>query len=158
MLYLFLIFLWVGNGVSADRKVVTDGPGDCRQCHQNESILGADHVSTQSMRMDGCLECHEKEEMSLDGKISGSHLHLLRGVFCSDCHGEKKIYGLVGTDRCLKCHINGQKVAALTDTLDPNPHDSIHYGQDLDCDLCHHIHKKSEIFCNQCHDFTNITP
>ncbi len=158
MFYLFLIFLWVGNGFSADLKVVTDGPGDCWQCHQNESILGANHVSTQSMQMDGCLECHEKEEISLYGKISGSHLHLLRGVFCSDCHGTKKIFSLVGTDRCLKCHINGQKVASLTDTLDPNPHDSIHYGQDLDCDLCHHMHKKSELYCNHCHQLANVAP
>lgn len=158
MIYLFLPFSWVGNGFSADRKVVTDDPGDCRQCHQSESILATNHVSTQSMRMDRCLECHEEEGMHLDGKISGSHLHLLRGVFCSACHGEKKIYVPVGTDRCLKCHINGQKIAELTNTLDPNPHDSIHYGQDLDCDLCHYMHKKSENYCNQCHTFANIVP
>ncbi|MBW2098891.1 MAG: cytochrome c3 family protein [Deltaproteobacteria bacterium] len=35
--------------------------------------------------------------------------------------------------------------------MDPNPHNSPHYGADLDCNFCHHQHSKSENFCAQCH-------
>ena len=158
MICLLLSVLWMESGFSADQKVMVVEPGNCSRCHQEKSILIVDHVSTKSMRMGECLECHKEEGMQLEGKMSGSHLHLLRGMVCRDCHGDKETYSLVGTDTCLKCHISGQAVAKLTDTLDPNPHNSIHYGEDLDCDLCHHMHKKSELYCDQCHMFSNVVP
>jgi cytochrome c oxidase cbb3-type subunit 3 len=33
----------------------------------------------------------------------------------------------------------------------PNPHTSPHYGTELDCNLCHRQHAKSENYCAQCH-------
>ncbi|MFP4037150.1 MAG: cytochrome c3 family protein, partial [Desulfobacteraceae bacterium] len=33
-----------------------------------------------------------------------------------------------------------------------------HYGPELDCDLCHHIHDESENFCNECHSYEFVIP
>ncbi|MFZ7110919.1 MAG: cytochrome c3 family protein [Desulfatiglandales bacterium] len=65
---------------------------------------------------------------------------------------------VVLTKKCLECHGPLRNVAEMTAAIEPNPHDSPHYGSELDCDLCHHQHKKSENFCNECHSFEFVTP
>jgi hypothetical protein len=29
---------------------------------------------------------------------------------------------------------------------------------ELDCDLCHHVHEESEIYCNRCHAYNFVVP
>lgn len=127
---------------------------DCAACHKAEAKpLPAKHKNTLAMKWADCLECHEKRtEDTLVTKLPGSHAHQLAGVGCVDCHGKTDKPVPVEMDKCLTCHKSGDKVAALTAKLKPqNPHLSAHYGSELDCNLCHHQHQKSENYCAECH-------
>ena len=77
-------------------------------------------------------------------------VHAAQGVVCTACHGAKP-GSEVTTAKCESCHGNYDKLIPLTDKGAVNPHES-HLGEP-DCSQCHHIHKKSEAACNQCHDF-----
>ena len=83
--------------------------------------------------------------------------HQAAALSCEDCHGSGKL-GAVRTDICLSCHGTSEEVASSTSALKLNPHDSLHYGPDLDCDLCHHEHATSENYCNICHEFDMKVP
>lgn len=109
-------------------------------------------MPTTSFSWSDCKGCHVKgEDTSLTGKITLQHVHLLSGVTCDKCHVDVKKPEPVPAKVCTSCH-EPAKVAAVTAELDPtNPHDSPHYGQDSDCNLCHHQHKKSANDCEQCH-------
>ena len=76
---------------------------------------------------------------------------------CKDCHPTATPERLT-TEQCLSCHGSFEKVAGTTKHLDPDPHNSPHYGIELDCDLCHHEHSASENFCAQCHEWELIVP
>jgi fumarate reductase flavoprotein subunit len=82
--------------------------------------------------------------------------HKNRGTDCSGCHKENPPKQGVPMAVCLGCHGDYQKVAAKTDKLDPNPHDS-HLGE-IDCGKCHHAHKPSLIACNECHQLDMKVP
>jgi len=128
---------------------------DCVACHKGDAkaALPAKHKSTKAMKLADCLECHEKKtEDTLITKLPGSHLHQLAGVGCADCHGKAAKPEPVEMEQCLSCHGSGEKVAALTAKMKPqNPHVSTHYNSDLDCNLCHRQHQKSENYCAECH-------
>jgi len=131
---------------------------DCVACHKGDdpkaqSPLPAKHKSTKTMKLADCFDCHEKRtDDTLITKLTGSHLHQLAGVSCVDCHGSSGKPAPVEMEQCLSCHKSGEKVAALTAKLKPqNPHFSAHYNSDLDCNLCHHQHQKSENYCSECH-------
>ncbi len=76
---------------------------------------------------------------------------------CNDCHLTLTPERLT-TEQCLSCHGSLEEVAEATKDLDPDPHNSPHYGSELDCDLCHHEHSVSENFCAQCHEWELIVP
>ena len=76
---------------------------------------------------------------------------------CIDCHLTATPKRLT-TEQCLSCHGSLEEVAEATKNLDPDPHNSPHYGPELDCDLCHHEHSVSENFCAQCHEWELILP
>ena len=62
-------------------------------------------------------------------------------------------------DKCVSCHGPTEGLAQKTKEIKPtNPHTSPHYGTELDCNLCHHQHTRSEDFCGQCHSFKFKTP
>ncbi|EFV40789.1 flavocytochrome c heme subunit [Hafnia paralvei ATCC 29927] len=78
---------------------------------------------------------------------------------CQLCHGTKTPVSSPNDSNCLNCHGSRDQVAALTlpdpkdKNAEPNPHNSIHYGKDASCTMCHNEHKPSEIYCNNCHLF-----
>ncbi|HQP31242.1 MAG TPA: cytochrome c3 family protein, partial [Deltaproteobacteria bacterium] len=110
------------------------------------------------MKLDQCLACHPKEKTPVTDKMPSSHAHMLAGVSCKACHGEKPPYDKVEMKTCTACHATEKLAAApARDHFLPNPHNS-HYGTEVECSLCHHQHKKSEYMCTQCHDFKNVTP
>ena len=76
---------------------------------------------------------------------------------CIDCHLTNTPKRLT-TKECLSCHGSFEEVSEATKNLDPNPHNSLHYGPELDCDLCHHEHSESENFCAQCHEWKLAVP
>lgn len=156
-----LLAVFLSTSPALSRAVLKNDapdPGSCGYCHGAELPLGADHAPTKGMLLQECLECHRQDSMPLYGRLPLSHLHYLRGVSCDQCHEKEKAPEFVGTQKCYTCHGNGDDVAGLTQAKDPNPHNSLHYGTSLDCDLCHHFHRKSENYCNQCHEFKFIVP
>jgi hypothetical protein len=75
--------------------------------------------------------------------------HVARGLQCAGCHGAAANAPVQG-DKCLACHTSIDAVAAKTSgMLDPNPHDG-HMGE-LECTVCHHGHKATELQCRNCH-------
>jgi len=82
--------------------------------------------------------------------------HKDSGTDCSDCHKGSPPKQDVPITVCLGCHGDYGKVAAKTNQLDPNPHDS-HLGE-IECGKCHHAHKASVNFCNECHQFDMKVP
>lgn len=132
--------------------------GDCSACHGEQKVLPPDHVQTVDMFIEHCIKCHKPGEQHLRSKIPLSHVHQLSGIGCADCHENPEAAGPLSTGECLVCHGNAATVAKMTEKQNPNPHNSIHYGLYLNCDLCHYVHMKSENFCNQCHGFDFIVP
>lgn len=86
------------------------------------------------------------------------HIHHLAGIECAGCHENPEVPAPLKTGDCLSCHGSASEIAGQTAGQEPNPHDSIHYGPYLDCGLCHHVHRESENFCNQCHEYTFVVP
>jgi len=82
--------------------------------------------------------------------------HKNSGTDCSGCHKESPPKQDAPMAVCLGCHGDYPKVAAKTNKLDPNPHDS-HLGE-IECGKCHHAHKGSVNFCNECHQFDMKVP
>jgi hypothetical protein len=82
--------------------------------------------------------------------------HKNKGIDCSGCHKENPPTGQVPMAVCLGCHGDYLKVAAKTNKIDPNPHDS-HLGE-IDCEKCHHSHKSSVNVCNSCHQMDMKVP
>lgn len=82
--------------------------------------------------------------------------HVAAHVGCAQCH-IKGIAVPSTTAACLSCHGGTyQKLAAMTASDAPNPHES-HRGENA-CAECHHVHKASVTLCNQCHTFDMRTP
>jgi hypothetical protein len=154
---LVLTTLFAAGADAAPQRNAKARPGDCVACHKADKVLPAGHPATKDMKLDACLGCHApKSGQALATRIPGGHLHMLRGVTCAQCHGKGKP-AEVPMDKCASCH-DTSKVSAATATLKYNPHGSPHYGKDMDCNLCHHQHGKSENYCAQCHKFELRVP
>ncbi len=79
---------------------------------------------------------------------------------CAICHGDAKRKTIPKVEVCQSCHGDSDEIAELTardehagHDVEPNPHDSLHYGTDLPCTYCHQEHKPSKVYCNECHEF-----
>ena len=150
---LFLLMAAVQGVLAAPKLLPKAKAGDWGACHGKDKVLPDNHPDTKTMNGKGCLACHKEGKMSLVGKMPGSHVHQLAGVNCASCHGKGKPEA-VAMDKCVACHGSTAKLAEKTAKVKPeNPHTSPHYGTELDCNLCHHQHAKSENYCNQCHSF-----
>jgi len=82
--------------------------------------------------------------------------HVAAGVNCAGCHAKAPPPQVPAVTVCTGCHGSYQQIAAKTASDHPNPHAS-HQG-DVPCASCHHVHKASESFCDQCHAFGMTTP
>jgi hypothetical protein len=146
----------------AKAKTIEVKAWDCAGCHKDKKVLPDNHMAIKEMSYDGCLMCHipgQGKAGTLKGKIPGSHLHALKDVKCAQCHGKVKKPEPVEMSQCVACHGSTAKLAEKTKDVKPNnPHTSPHYGTELDCNLCHHQHAKSENYCAQCHKFDFIVP
>lgn len=76
--------------------------------------------------------------------------HKKAGVVCEECHQGEISEGNATKVDCFRCHIGYLKLAERTSKITPNPHKS-HMGN-LECIVCHHIHKASEDYCGECHN------
>lgn len=79
--------------------------------------------------------------------------HAAKGVTCVQCHGQNNEITTPDINQCKKCH-NADELVEKTKNVKPqNPHVSPHYGNTLECTLCHVQHAEPENYCNQCHSF-----
>lgn len=136
------------------KRLPESKPSDCASCHTGKNPLPRNHPSTDGLGLKDCQTCHVPGgDHSLAGKLPLSHIHQLNGVTCARCHQDVKNPEPVEFKKCLTCH-DMEKVSLATSRVKPtNPHNSPHYGQKADCNLCHHQHEKSENYCLQCHKF-----
>jgi len=119
--------------------------------------------------------CHvmEKYDESYMSESAGmlAHAHAEAGVVCKDCHhtdipqqvreiavtitgqyDEPLRERRVEKEQCLACHEHESyaQLREMTADVEPvNPHDS--HLDELECRLCHKMHRPSEDYCEQCH-------
>lgn len=149
--------LWAAPKLDLSKAGVKGG--DCAACHVQKKMLPDTHPDTKAMNGEACRACHTKDNLSLTGKLPGSHQHQLAAVNCVKCHGKTKTPEALTMEQCVACHGPTAKLAEKTKNVKPsNPHTSPHYGTELDCNLCHKQHAKSENYCAQCHKFDFKTP
>jgi cytochrome c nitrite reductase small subunit len=117
-----------------------------------------------------CAGCHAMDPYvaSTSNPTRLAAVHTQAGVTCQECHpqGTGQLVSEIAsnitrpastpldpikfdTQACLACHGTYSQVAARTQSLARNPHDS-HQGQ-LDCRNCHQVHADSIYYCGQCH-------
>jgi cytochrome c nitrite reductase small subunit len=125
-------------------------PEFCDTCHimepylesWQESDYGAHAHATEGVT---CLQCHvptvDQQVNELVVYMQGQYANPLVALevsdeFCFDCHESNE-------------HTSYEEVVELTADLELNPHDS-HLGE-LECDLCHNMHRVSEDYCADCH-------
>lgn len=96
------------------------------------------------------IKDYHKDVMTTNGKVD-----------CAVCHGDAKRKTIPDVATCTGCHGSPEEVAKQTQrpegaghSVEPNPHNSLHYGTDLSCTYCHQEHNESKVYCNQCHEFT----
>ena len=71
----------------------------------------------------------------------------------ADRHGERNEITAPDINQCSKCHAPDE-IEKKTQGIKPqNPHVSPHYGNKLECTLCHLQHAAPENYCAQCHSF-----
>lgn len=91
--------------------------------------------------------------------------HVKYNLVCEMCHQTDKPTDWPQDTSCRRCHGPEEKIINVSleneisfhGTL-ANPHNSPHYGPDLDCLMCHHEHKENELYCAQCHTFDYKVP
>jgi cytochrome c nitrite reductase small subunit len=143
---------------------------------------GAMHVKTRAQTTDYCAGCHVIAPYYNTWKSSPylAHSHEELGIVCQDCHTRTARAALielmrnatrsyeiplkehrVHPEECLRCHASYTALASRTRNLKGpdgfalgrNPHDS-HWGQ-LDCGICHKMHRASVDLCAGCHGFAD---
>ena len=131
--------------------------------HERPEFCGTCHI------MDPYLESWQASDY-------GANAHAEYDVACLDCHVptlEQQVNEFVvyvqgdyeiplpelkyPKEDCLQCHEHGsyaeliEKSAYLEEEVGANPHNS-HWGE-MECRLCHKMHKESEEYCAQCHSW-----
>ena len=135
--------------------------------------MGMIWLRDSSRRPEYCAECHVMEPYYSSWKSSDylAHEHAEFAIPCQTCHprtisdslGEIVTYARGEYETpleeqeypkkwCFQCHEHGsyEELIQRTEGLEQNPHDS-HYGE-MECGICHKVHKASEDYCAQCHD------
>ena len=120
-----------------------------------------------------CATCHAMQPYleSWNGSELLAHTHAAEDIACLDCHEptiqqqvEEFVANVTGhyseplrerkfpKEGCLACHEHGSYAELVTVTQDweRNPHNS-HWGE-MECYLCHNMHRPSVMYCAQCHD------
>jgi cytochrome c nitrite reductase small subunit len=149
------------------------------------AAAGTLHIKSQVQTTDYCAGCHVIAPYYDSWKSSPylAHTHQELGLVCQDCHTRTARAGVtelvkytthnyeiplkdhrVRPEECLRCHGSYAALATRTKNLKGpegfplgrNPHDS-HWGQ-IDCGICHKMHKASVDLCAGCHGFPDTKP
>ena len=146
------------------------------------AAAGTIRLKSRIQTTEYCAGCHVIAPYYDSWKSSPylAHTHEELGIVCQDCHTRtvraavtefvKNVahrYEIPLKDHrvrpadCLHCHGSYEELASLTKNLKGpdgfplgrNPHDS-HWGQ-IDCGICHKMHKASVDLCAGCHGFAD---
>jgi hypothetical protein len=158
---IFLALVYASSAPAQDAgraRLLPDAKGtDCIACHGGGNPLPQNHPNIAGRSFNDCAMCHAPgTSHELSGHMPLFHAHLLSGLTCASCHADQKAPKPTEADVCMGCH-DPEKVSTTTAAMKPaNPHNSPHYGNKADCNLCHHQHEKSENYCAQCHSNFNF--
>jgi len=138
--------------------------------------VGAAYLWNYHEEPEFCATCHIMDPYleTWQSAEYGAGAHAEYEIECLDCHVptlEQQVHELVvyvqgdyeiplselkyPKESCYECHEHGtyeeivEMTAELEETVGANPHAS-HYGE-MECRLCHKMHKESEDYCAQCH-------
>lgn len=77
---------------------------------------------------------------------------------CRTCHGTAVPTGRPDQQSCIACHGTMDKIPTKPNKFEKFPHASEHYGNTVECTVCHSEHKASWALCNECHvvEFPNL--
>jgi len=146
------IILAAGTGgvIAAEKSLYQKDPQSCVKCHlikpYVETWTHSDFLDHQHEKSGiGCLECHQLTPQQEKQHVAKFN----RKAYPSPL--EEREYA---NDLCFRCHGSYQDIIARTKEykekgLTRNPHES-HYGE-IDCNLCHKMHRPSIDYCSQCH-------
>lgn len=138
------------------------------------AAMGTVWVKDSRKNPEYCAMCHEDphyESWAGDDSVLLAHDHAQMGVSCQTCHGrtvgeslgEWRDYFVgyevplrqrkMSMDFCFRCHGSYEEIIPPTAPevlgAERNPHDS-HFGQ-LECNVCHNMHRESVDYCAGCH-------
>ncbi len=148
ILFSALFLLVLGAATPLVYSKASNSPSFCATCHvikpyyrswSEGPLLAAKHAAIGIK----CVGCHQQslpEKLKEGtGYITGNYENPLKERDFS-------------REKCLQCHEKDWgKVVQATNFEMSNPHES-HLGE-IDCSLCHNMHRESEVNCAQCHDF-----
>jgi hypothetical protein len=127
-------------------------PSFCGICHENKPYLSSYESPPLLANLHAkadirCLDCHEiKIPQHLTKKFEDDPMkeRSFPKEFCFKCHGDNGITGII----------------QLTADLERNPHSDPHKGADeeVKCNECHKMHRKSKAYCLKCHDDFKLGP
>lgn len=127
-------------------------PDHCAGCHPIEPYVetwrASDYEAGDHSQVGiGCLSCHPRtigDELSEQVAYrTGNYREPLREV-------------KVRQEVCLRCHGDYALMGDRTADVVPNPHLS-HLGQ-VDCRVCHKMHKETVNYCFDCHTQEEFEP
>ena len=70
---------------------------------------------------------------------------------CSTCHGDTTEFTKPATKQCESCHGPMAQIKTKANPQGKYPHQSAHYGNTVDCVVCHSEHKANQDLCSNCH-------
>jgi cytochrome c nitrite reductase small subunit len=157
ILMVLALVLVLGAGTGAALVKASDNPAFYNVCHVMKPYYTSWHDSNLLAHQHAAagVECHDCHESSIaiqasEGLkyITGNYKEPLekrnfRQALCLQCHSETG----TGTPRGTSF----TTAKANTNFTESNPHDS-HNGQQ-ECNLCHSMHRQSDVMCAQCHSF-----
>jgi hypothetical protein len=135
--------------------------------------VGVVGVKDSLERPEYCATCHaDPHYASWNDSGHLARTHAVAAIPCQTCHRRSLATSLeeivteikgdyqlrrirVSKDVCLRCHVHGDysELIELTKDIKVNPHEPHHYGE-MDCAICHKMHKPSEDYCSNCHEPT----
>lgn len=84
------------------------------------------------------------------------HADLYDGNSCDMCHENGAPASFPSDFACFDCHDGDELIQATSRPEDEkwqNPHNNMHYANDVPCMECHGEHQESELLCAGCHSF-----
>lgn len=140
-----VVVIGVGGGIYLLKA--SDNPEFCSSCHIMESYYESwnDSNLLANKHAENGVECHDCHEATLSTQIEEG-VKYITGNYEDPL--EKREFS---KDFCLKCHDDWESIVAATDFEESNPHDS-HLGEQ-ECNVCHNMHRQSQIMCAECHFF-----